>query len=60
MDSADWDLTAINRELLEAERALRDLGPAVAMFGSSRTAKDDSLYSEGSRWPRPSLQPATR
>ncbi|MFZ4554267.1 MAG: TIGR00730 family Rossman fold protein [Burkholderiales bacterium] len=47
MDSADWDLTAINRELLEAERALRDLGPAVAMFGSSRTAKDDSLYSEG-------------
>jgi hypothetical protein len=42
-DRSHWDIDAINRELLDAERALRDIGPAVSMFGSSRVRPDDPL-----------------
>jgi len=42
-DRSDWDIDGINRELLDAERALRDIGPAVSMFGSSRVRPDDPL-----------------
>jgi len=41
--NSDWDIDSITRELLDAERALRDIGPAVSMFGSSRVGSDDPL-----------------
>jgi len=45
-DSSHWDIAAINRELLDAERALAGIGPAVSMFGSSRVGPEDPLAQE--------------
>jgi uncharacterized protein (TIGR00730 family) len=42
-DDSEWDIETINRELLDAERALREIGPAVSMFGSSRVDAADPL-----------------
>lgn len=38
-----WDIDAIGRELAEAERKLGNIGPAIAMFGSSRIDLHDAL-----------------
>ena len=38
-----WNIDAIGRELAEAERKLGSIGPAIAMFGSSRIDLHDPL-----------------
>ena len=43
MQDAYWDIDAIGRELAEAERKLGSIGPAIAMFGSSRIDLHDPL-----------------
>ncbi len=40
----DERVARIDRELRSGFAALRDLGPAVSIFGSARTAPDDPLY----------------
>ncbi len=43
MEHTHWNLEGITHELLQAERALRGIGPAISMFGSSRLGENDPL-----------------
>lgn len=43
VDLQYWDIEAIGHELAQAEHALHNLGPAIAMFGSSRIDPNDPL-----------------
>lgn len=51
-EDSEWDIEAINRELLDAERALGEIGPAVAMFGSSRVDVGEPLSDRAFRLAR--------
>ena len=50
-----WRVLRIQAEFVEAFDTLATLGPAVAVFGSARTQRDDPEYlnavSLGPRWP---------
>ena len=39
-----WRLFRIMGEFVEGVEALHDIGPAVSIFGSARTAPDDPVY----------------
>ena len=42
-----WRVLRIQAEFVEGFGALAELGPAVAVFGSSRTPRDDPSYAQG-------------
>jgi hypothetical protein len=42
-----WRVMRIQSEFVEGFGALAELGPAVAVFGSARTARDDPAYATG-------------
>ena len=42
-----WRVMRIQSEFVEGFGALAELGPAVSVFGSARTAKDDPFYAVG-------------
>jgi uncharacterized protein (TIGR00730 family) len=52
MTASHWDIDGISQELLEAERALSSIGPAVSMFGSSRISRDEELCERAFRLAR--------
>ena len=42
-----WRVLRIQAEFVEGFGALAELGPAIAVFGSSRTPRDDPYYAQG-------------
>jgi uncharacterized protein (TIGR00730 family) len=42
-----WRVLRIQSEFVEGFGALAELGPAIAVFGSSRTRRDDPYYAQG-------------
>lgn len=42
-----WRVLRIQAEFVEGFGALAELGPAIAVFGSARTARDDPFYAQG-------------
>lgn len=44
-----WRLFKIMAEIVDGFEALSDIGPAVSIFGSSRTSPDDPWYEKASR-----------
>jgi uncharacterized protein (TIGR00730 family) len=42
-----WRVLRIQAELVEGFGALAELGPAIAVFGSARTPRDDAYYAMG-------------
>jgi uncharacterized protein (TIGR00730 family) len=42
-----WRVLRIQAEFVEGFGALAELGPAIAVFGSARTARDDPFYAHG-------------
>jgi len=42
-----WRVMRIQSEFVEGFGGLAELGPAVSVFGSSRTTKDDPMYGKG-------------
>jgi len=44
-----WRVLRIQSEFVEGFEALGDLGPAVGLFGSARTSRDDPLYEAARR-----------
>ena len=42
-----WRVLRIQSEFVEGFGALAELGPAIAVFGSARTATDDPAYAQG-------------
>ncbi len=42
-----WRVLRIQSEFVEGFGALAELGPAVAVFGSARTGRDDPFYAKG-------------
>src|SRR5215216_2385347 len=44
-----WRVLRIQSEFVEGFGALAELGPAIAVFGSARTHRDDPFYEKGVR-----------
>ena len=42
-----WRVLRIQAEFVEGFGALAELGPAIAVFGSARTSRDDPFYAQG-------------
>ncbi|MGZ5367122.1 MAG: LOG family protein, partial [Aeromicrobium sp.] len=42
-----WRVLRIQAEFVEGFGGLAELGPAVSVFGSARTRKDDPMYGKG-------------
>ncbi len=49
MHTDPWRVLRIQSEFIDGFGTLAELGPAVSMFGSARTARDHSLYATAER-----------
>ncbi len=51
-----WRVLRIQAEFVEGFGALTELGPAIGVFGSARTARDDPFYAKGEELGRKLVQ----